>query len=351
MNSEKQQTACCLQRFNCCIIPFVATFICFGLFTLIIVASKLEDIGKDISWKEATLIGNAFRIDSLKVVVPILRRCDGPELKIQFYTSENKKITNLVEILNSCGSSLSNWLNSSPIELSLNYLNAVSDDIHAIVTQQDFVHLSIIDSQNTNFSSDDIPNIFTVCILPNNNENGETINISPKNITELAAFFESWTFYQASQFIFYDFEIFQNNSEIFSLYNNTKIMFPFMPDKKIIDEKFKDANLFYIYDCFYRSRFTSQFIVLTTANNIPMVHTRSSLTNILSTISTSLETENLVYQIFGDKSEEQPTQIFDGRLINGFDDKFVPIFKEESGKVIEETLQQKNYFLGNKNSC
>uniref|UniRef100_A0A914P841 Uncharacterized protein n=1 Tax=Panagrolaimus davidi TaxID=227884 RepID=A0A914P841_9BILA len=82
-----------------------------------------------------------------------------------------------------------------------------------------------------------------------------------------------------------------------------------------------------------------------------MVHTRSSLTNILSTISISLETENLVYQIFGGKSEEPPTQIFDGRLINGFDDKFVPIFKEETGKVTKIPVELvKTYSLLELNS-
>ena len=204
--------------------------------------------------------------------MPILRRCDGPEISIKFITIEDNWISNIVETPNSCGSSLSNFLSGSPTELSLNYLSTSSNNIHgniiccnnkvyhnkalAMVMEQDFVNIRVLSTGNTS-STHDHEVIFTVCVIPELQPKTE-IKIPDRAIPEIAAFFEvsvtkdfiiilafiqSWIYYDASKFIVYDLDSLHNESaaNVMKLYNNTVAEYPYEANKKLMSEKFPDA--------------------------------------------------------------------------------------------------------------
>ena len=68
----------------------------------------------------------------MKIVVPLLRRCDGPKLNIAFYSYEDNLIPTTANSPNSCGSALQNLFGNQATEVILYTINYSSDSIHGM---------------------------------------------------------------------------------------------------------------------------------------------------------------------------------------------------------------------------
>ena len=88
-------------------------------------------------------------------------------------------------------------------------------------------------------------------------------------------------------------------------------------------------NLFYSFDCLYRSKYRSSFTVLTTFEEIPMVKTSNSLQDSLALISSSLNQQetNSVFQLSSYRPENLTTVFFisNNNLQNNFQTIFNPL--------------------------
>ncbi|KAE9547234.1 hypothetical protein FO519_009554 [Halicephalobus sp. NKZ332] len=311
---------CCLRRVPC-IVPILAFIFVLGIFAAIIIVSEVDNAKKILPWKEGILIGNGFRTEAMKIVVPFLRRCDGPKLIVSFFTSEDNIIPSTFTSPNPCGSLLQNLFGSQATEVVLYTVNSSSDKIH------DYVSISVVNSNGTSSSS--LPeaqsssvSMFSVCIFPKFRFDGKIEVEEFSNIPEIATFFESWLFYGATEFFVYDLLSPQNESynSVYDLYKDVTVIRPFENDKTLISEKFSDANLFYSFDCLYRSRYRSNFAVLTTFEEIPVVKTTDSLQNSLVLMSSSINQQeaNSVFQLSNYKAENLTTTIFNPLEIDSF---------------------------------
>uniref|UniRef100_A0A7E4VWS1 Glycosyltransferase family 10 protein n=1 Tax=Panagrellus redivivus TaxID=6233 RepID=A0A7E4VWS1_PANRE len=332
---------------------FAMSFV-VGLFSLIIVASLVDRHARQMPWHRALVFGEAFRVDDQKLLLPIMRRCDGPSVDISYFTPEDRSVTTLTNVVNDCGSVLSNWLTSRvPVELSVNALSTSANRLHAVVQNENFVEVPVVNhrltstnTSNTTESSNGTGanthngNDFTVCVLRQPFSTPLKSEIDKvEAIPQIAAFFESWLYYGATNFIIYDTE-YDVASPLAELYNDTAIEMPFYNKKQVLQENFPDANVFYAYDCLLRSRLTktTKWTVLTSFDEIPIVLTRSSLANALALLATP----GSAYSIANGRTDQTTIQIFDAQEVKRFDDDANVIYDRQIAKAPTELLETLN---------